>query len=178
MFMRIKSCFQLLGCVLVAGIVLTACGKTEDPRVAYEAGDYETAFALWQPAAETGDKEAQNALGTLYYLGLGRERDYHKALQWFEAAASQGHPGAQRNAAMIYLDGMGVPQDFYSAYVWLYASFHQGNESADRYIDSMVSKLTPNQQIKARADAQRYIVNPVDVEEPRLESSVQIDNES
>ena len=39
--------------------------------VGVENGDYETAYTLWMPLAESGDADAQNYMGILYYLGFG-----------------------------------------------------------------------------------------------------------
>lgn len=152
-------------------LLTSACSQGEtDPVVAFQNKDYATARELWLPLAEQGDAQAQNALGTIYYLGLDVKRDYRQALEWFELAASQGHPGAQRNAGMMHEHGMGVPQDFLRAYVWFYAAQKQGNEAADHYIDSLAGKLTPNQQIKARRMAHEFIVDPASdyKAEPRI----------
>ncbi|MCS3903538.1 TPR repeat protein [Methylohalomonas lacus] len=155
--------------------LLAGCGASDDPQAAFEAGDYERAHELWLPRAEAGDAEAQNALGTMHYLGLGSGRDYRKAQRWFEQAARQGHPGAQRNLGMLYSDGRGVERDYIEAYSWFYAADKQGNASADAYIKSLASKLTPNQQMKARRMADRYILNPTadylpELKPPELES--------
>jgi len=150
--------------LLIAGLCVLFLGgckpQTGDARAAFERGNYERARELWLPAAEAGDAQAQNALGTLYYLGLGVRRDDDRALQWFEQAARQGHPGAQRNTGMMYMDGRGTRQDFVTAYMWFYAADKQGNKGADAYLGNLVNKLTPNQQIKARRDAAPFIVHP------------------
>lgn len=145
--------------LVIVGL-LAACGKSSDPQTAYEAGDYNRASELWLPLAESGDADAQNAIGTLYYLGQGYERNYLRAAEWFRKAAEQGNARAQRNLGMLYVDGRGVEQNYLLAYSWLYAADKQGNKSADAYINTMVNKLTPNQQIKARRMADQYIINP------------------
>ena len=147
--------------ILALGLLLAGCNSgAEDPRAAFENQQYELARDLWLPRAEAGDPAAQNAIGTIYYLGLGVGRNDDKALQWFEKAARQGHPGAQRNAGMMYLDGRGADQDYLTAYMWFYAADKQGNDSADMYINTLVNKLTPTQQIKARRTADQFIINP------------------
>lgn len=161
--LRERWFFHALFCQsLFLFLLMGGCTEKEtDPAAAFKNKQYATAHKLWLPQAEQGDADAQNALGTIYYLGLGVERDYRKALKWFELAATQGHPRAQRNAGMMHEHGMGVPQDFFKAYVWLYAAHKQGNEAAQIYINSLVSKLTPNQQIKARRMAHEFIIDPV-----------------
>ncbi len=142
------------------GLLISGCDPNTDPQAAFEAGNYAEARELWLPLAEAGDAEAQNAVGTIYYLGLGVERNYRKALEWFEQAAKQGHSRAQRNLGMLYMDGHGTGQDYLKAYTWFYAADKQGNQNADAYINSLVNKLTPNQQIKARRTAAPFIINP------------------
>jgi len=139
-----------------------SCSDTVTPREAFENQQYERARELWLPKAQAGDPEAQNAIGTLYYLGLGARRNDTTAFEWFEKAARQGHPGAQRNLGMMYQDGRGTEQSYVKAYSWFYAAEKQGNKDADAYIDNLANKLTPNQQIQAKRTADQYIMNPID----------------
>ncbi len=150
--------FILIACL---GLFIS-CSDTVTPREAFENQQYELAHELWLPRAQAGNAEAQNAIGTLYYLGLGVRRHYKTAFEWFDKAAHQGHPGAQRNLGMMYQDGRGTEQDYVKAYSWFYAANKQGNKGADAYIDNLANKLTPNQQIQAKRTADQYIVNPID----------------
>jgi len=141
-------------------VLCSACGE-QDPRRAAQAGDYATAARLWQPLAEAGDADAQTALGTLYYLGLGVAKDLTRARRWFEQAARAGHAGAQLHLGVIYRFGHGVPQDIFQAYLWLYAAARQGHERADAYLDSMAGLMLANKQNEAHQLALPYILNPV-----------------
>lgn len=170
MIRYLSKYLQLLG--LMALLFLAAgCGNQEsDPETAFKNKNYERARELWLTQAEDGYALAQNALGTIYYMGLGVERDYRRALKWFEMAAEQGHPGAQRNAGMMHEHGLGTPQDFATAYMWFYAADKQGNKDANHYINTLVNKLTPNQMIKARRMAHEFIIDPVRDYQPEPES--------
>lgn len=139
-----------------------SCSDSVTPREAFENQRYELAHELWLPKAQAGNPDAQNALGTLYYLGLGVRRNNQTAFEWFDKAARQGHPGAQRNLGMMYQDGRGTQQDYIKAYSWFYAADKQGNKGADAYIENLVNKLTPNQQIQAKRKADPYIINPTE----------------
>lgn len=132
------------------------------PREAFENQQYELAHELWLPGAQAGEPGAQNAIGTLYYLGLGVRRDNSKAFEWFDKAARQGHPGAQRNLGIMYQNGRGTEQDRNKAYTWFYAAEKQGNKGAAAYTDILANKLTPNQLDQAMRKADQYIVNPID----------------
>ncbi|MFQ5672316.1 MAG: tetratricopeptide repeat protein, partial [Nitrospinales bacterium] len=57
------------------------------------------------------DAEAQNALGLMYELGLGVQKDYQQAVKWYRLAAEQGVAWAQFNLGLMYHEGQGVQQD-------------------------------------------------------------------
>lgn len=160
--------FQLLF-LLTVPILLGGCSETTDPNIAFEAGHYARAYQLWLPQAKAGNAEAQNAIGTMHYLGLNGPRSYREASEWFEKAAKQGDARAQRNLGMMYLNGQGIEQDYLMAYSWLYAADMQGNIHADRYIEAMANKITPNQQMQAERMADSYIFNPTADYVPRQE---------
>lgn len=137
------------------------CAEQSDPRLAFEQGDYETSFRLWKEMAKNGDVEARNYLGIHYYLGLGVNRDYKEALKWYERAARAGYPDAQRNYGDMYQYGRGVPQDYYKAFVWYFAASQQGHLAAKRMLEILSgSKLTPNQQMHAKLEANEFIPDP------------------
>jgi TPR repeat protein len=62
---------------------------------AYSRGDYATALAELETAADQGDAVAQFNLGLIYYYGHGVPQDYLQAVAWYRKAADQGHAGAQ-----------------------------------------------------------------------------------
>lgn len=70
--------------------------------------------AFWQhydetvAAALSGDADAQNELGKLYYDGHVLSRDYTQAVFWFKEAAKQMHPQALGNLGACYINGEGV----------------------------------------------------------------------
>lgn len=65
--------------------------------------------------AQNGDSDAQRVLGTLYFKGLGVNRDFDQSFKWYEAAAKQGNAGAFSNLGFMYQHGAGVPQDYNKA---------------------------------------------------------------
>ena len=159
-----KPSTVLLVCLsLLAG----GCGSEKTALQAFEAGDYASAYKLFRPLADSGDLTAQNYLGTLFYLGLGVERDWSQALNWYEKAATQGDPGAQLNYGLMLQNGNGVAPDIGAAFMWYYASYRQGNMIARRYLDSLADDnlLSPNQIDYAKLRARKYIVNTVVAEQ-------------
>jgi TPR repeat protein len=141
---------------------LVSCTGHDDPKLAFEKGKYEIAYELWLPRAQDGDLEAQNYLGIQYALGLGVSKNYKEAVKWYEHAARAGYPDAQRNYGDMFQFGRGVPQDYYQAFIWYFAASQQGHETAKRLIESLTgnNKLTPNQQMHAKLEANKYIQDP------------------
>ena len=96
--------------------------------------NYTEAMRWYRMAADTGNAEAQVAVGNLYGEGQGVPRDYSEALRWFRMAAARGNAEAQNDIGMFYLSGWGVPQDYAEAMRWLRKAADQGNELAQRNI--------------------------------------------
>ncbi len=76
---------------------------------AFLDGDYETALAELEPAAQSGDATAQYYLGVLYDHGEGVARNYRTAAEWYEKAAAQGHREAQFKLGFLHYTGSGQP---------------------------------------------------------------------
>ena len=79
---------------------------------AYDTGqgaprDGKQAMRWYRMAAERGNAEAQNSVGS----GLQAEKRYEEALPWYEKASAQGHALATNNLAYLYDLGLGVKQD-------------------------------------------------------------------
>ena len=69
---------------------LVVAGNFEDVGSAYNAGDYQKAFRLYEPLAEQGNTSVQAAIGWLYDNGEGVPEDDAKAVRCFSKAALQG----------------------------------------------------------------------------------------
>ena len=50
-------------------------------KVAFDAGNYESAVNIWIKSAEKGYPEAQGFIGGMYHAGLGVEKNYKKELR-------------------------------------------------------------------------------------------------
>ncbi|SCZ84768.1 tetratricopeptide repeat protein [Nitrosomonas mobilis] len=99
----------------------------------------EERFKKLRMDAEAGDPDAQNGLGTMFYLGEAVSRDAAgnimesdpvTAAGWFSRAAEQGHADAQFNLGLLYLNGEGVAQNTSTAVKWFTRSAEQGNVDA------------------------------------------------
>lgn len=73
--------------------------------------DENKAFEYAQKAAEMGDENAYNLLGTMYELGCGVEQSYFNAIKYYKLAAENGVEIAYLNIGAFYQAGIGVPKD-------------------------------------------------------------------
>lgn len=85
---------------------------------AYDRADYRSALAVWMPAAEAGDPEAQTNVGEIFEKGLGDQPNPEAAVHWYRLAAEQGYARAQFNLGTLYEQGLGVPRDTLTALNW------------------------------------------------------------
>ncbi len=77
-------------------------------KEAYDAGNYEQAFAILNPLAQDGYAEAQYYVGLMYSQGQGTILYPQESISKWEDAARQGHSQAMYALAMAYTDGKGV----------------------------------------------------------------------
>ncbi len=93
---------------------------------AYKAGDYATAWRIYQPLAEGGDAKAQALVGAMYRYGQGVAQNYSEAAKWYGLAAEQGIAGAQFLLGYLHHLGQGVTRDYSEAAHWYRKSAQQG----------------------------------------------------
>jgi len=104
---------------------------------ASEPPDHETALRWTQKAADKGDPQAEDELGTLYRLGKGVEPDLAKAREWYRKAGEQGYAPAENNLGMMYRLGAGGPPDYERAFGWLHRAADHGVATAKFNIGAM-----------------------------------------
>jgi TPR repeat protein len=127
-----------------------AFADLEDARDLMEAGRFEQAYeALW-PAARSGNAEAEELIGVMYAMGLGRPQDDQRAFEWYLRAAMKGHPGAQSGVGWYYEIGRGLPApDLVRAYMWYTLSAIGGDPDAAISLEEVVKKMTAEEIEKA-----------------------------
>jgi hypothetical protein len=108
---RLRS-LRTVASLVLATVVLSAGCASDQARpsavadlrraeAAYYREDFATAAKLLAPLALRGDREAQYALGYLYYYGQGVPRDRTRALRWFQDASQQGHRKARQALELV-----------------------------------------------------------------------------
>ena len=127
-----KGFALLLGLTLMCALCVSwaetdADALYEQGLTAFLAQDYETAFEILAPLAETGYANAQHMLGYFYCNGLGVEADGEKAVAYYTLAAEQGISDAAHNLGWMYEHGVGVEQDLRKAWDYYVRGADLGN---------------------------------------------------
>lgn len=73
--------------------------------------NYDSAFRLFQEAAQLGDPYAQLNLGYCFLRGIGTEIDFKQAFQYFEKSYLQGVQEASYELGRSYLQGRGIERN-------------------------------------------------------------------
>ena len=73
-------------CAALLAAVPAAANEYDDAVRSYASGDYNKAYKLFLPLAESGDPDAQFHLGLMYDNGLGVQQDSAIAEQWYNRA--------------------------------------------------------------------------------------------
>lgn len=127
---------------ILAAFYLSARLPASNYVDAMAKGQYLRASKLLQPEVDDDNPQARNALGNLYYLGMGVKRNYRDAALLYHAAASQGFAAAQLNLGHLYNQGLGVNKNAERAYGWYIHANIAGSPWAEYYITQLSSELT------------------------------------
>ena len=90
--------------------------------------------------AKQGNSEAQNTLGTYFYLGKKVKQNYEVALKWFSLAAKQKHVKAIANMGLCYQKGRGITPDSLMAVKLYKESIKAGNAQLVKQREENVEK--------------------------------------
>jgi len=166
--LRGASCFALL--FAASEIAWAQSVDVQRAIDAYDEGDYAAAMAVWEPLANQGNRDAQFAMGVLYYEGHGVNKNLDEALAWFRKAADSEHPTAMFNLGVAYWEGRGLSQSFAQAVDWWERAAESGDvasqynlglayyfgKGAQKDLDQARNWLTQAAE-KGHADAQRVL---------------------
>lgn len=136
-----------------------ALADIETARDLMEAGEFGQAKALLEPAARSGNADAEELIGVMYAMGLGLAQDDTRAFEWYLRAAMKGHPGAQSGVGWYYEVGRGVAApDLVRAYMWYVLSAIGGDPDAAISQEEVVKKMTAEEIEKAHVLVDDYRV--------------------
>jgi len=125
------------------------------------AVDYDKAFEYYAQAAMQNDNVGLNNLGSLYYSGIGIERNPAKAAVLFDKSAKLGNPEAAVNLGFMKLTGNGVAEAPQEAIALFEQAAKQKNPTAlfmtgyARYAGKLLEKdyRKAAEEIRVAADA-------------------------
>lgn len=112
--------YQLLS-ALLGTLCITTCVFAqgyEEGRAAYIQGEYQDAYAILKPLADSGDAEAQKMMGIMYDYGHGVTADPEQAMQWYIRSAEQGQTAVQYQVGAKYFKGENIAQNYAEAAKW------------------------------------------------------------
>jgi uncharacterized protein len=114
-----RHLFFATACALIvsAGTVATADNFAQG-AAAFDRGDHQTAFAVWNELAEQDHPDALFNLAIMHLEGVGVTADPARSVDLFERAAGHGDPIAAYNLGELYAEGRGVDQDHAAAAEW------------------------------------------------------------
>lgn len=99
---------------------------TDAGLIAYQQGDYTTAFKEWQALAKQGNIQALHNIAILYENGQGVAQNDQLAQEWCQKAAEQGLAVAQSHLAFFLFEQQHIEQ----AIIWWEKAAQQGNAEA------------------------------------------------
>lgn len=92
--------------------------------------NFRKAFKWFKKAGDSGNPDAQLALGICFMKGEGIKKNSEEGAKWLRKAAEQGNPKAQFLLAECCLKGDGVDKCPDEAVGWYLKSAEQGNKDA------------------------------------------------
>ena len=97
--------------ILILSAFLSSCAHKDQLELAsgryyFEKGYYKHAMSDLLPVAVDGDKDAQYAVGYMYYYGYGVTQDTAVGHFWIERAARHGSKRAARALMIIDRDNL------------------------------------------------------------------------
>lgn len=106
--------------------------------------------------ADSGDPEAQFAVGMAYATGFGVQENSAEAAKWYRLAAEQGLTMAQKNLAGLLHKGNGLRRDFVEAYKWYEISIPNLADDLARTLlrvelDALEKQMKPADVARAKA---------------------------
>jgi TPR repeat protein len=99
---RIQRAILISGLALFLSACAVSTQKLEAGKTNFEQKKYSAAFTELKPLAERGNKDAQYAVGYMYFYGRGVDKNKKAAKQWITKAADQGQEQAVKASARLY----------------------------------------------------------------------------
>jgi TPR repeat protein len=120
--------------------------------------NFAEALPLLQKAADAGNTDAMNNLGSLYGYGIGVAKNYDKSRECYQKAADAGDGTGMYNLGWLYEYGKGGAQDYGKAREWYRKAADAGNSDAKLALSRLIrGAVSPLASAESLAQAQRYL---------------------
>jgi TPR repeat protein len=106
--------------------------QLEDAQAAFNSGNYDLAFSLWQTRATQGYADAQVFVGLSYANGWGVDKNIKLASHWYQKAAKKDNATAQFLLGLHFISGEDA--DLPMGVMWLNRAANNGDDSAKRFL--------------------------------------------
>ena len=142
----------------------------------YSEGNFDIARKFWKPLAESGDCDAQYAMGLLYYSGAGVRKNRGEAVLLWTEASEQGQAQAQISLGAAYskIDisylyincrkGCGVEKNLVTGYELFGLAAKMGTPRergiAEKSIVRISKKMSPEEIEEARRGIEDWEPSP------------------
>lgn len=108
-------------------------------QLAFDAGDYDKAVALWRSLALQGNSEAQLFMGLAFANGWGVKKDMNQAAMWYHIAAENENASGQFLLGLHYIASKNdTLMDI--GIMWLQRAEKNGDVSAQRFLQKARDK--------------------------------------
>jgi TPR repeat protein len=117
----------------------TAASKRALTEISSAMGqkDFSKAIGIARPLADSGNREAQMALGYLFETGSGVKANDEESVYWYRKAAEQGNIQAQYNLGLAYEFGRGVTKNNFEAVRWYKQAAEEGHANSQNRLGIM-----------------------------------------
>ena len=122
MSFKLRHFLVLAAAVLTSGcatnILAEKASRFDQGVAAYDAGDYPTAYRIWEGLAKENDLAAMRNVAQLLRQGKGVAKDIKQAFKLYQEAADKGLVTAMANVGDMYIAGEGVEKNLEAAAAW------------------------------------------------------------
>lgn len=106
--------------------------RLQDGQAAFNRGNYDLAFSLWQTRATQGHSDAQVFVGLSYANGWGVNKNNKLASHWYQKAASNNNASGQFLLGLALISGKDA--DVATGVMWLRRAAENGDASAQGFL--------------------------------------------
>jgi len=106
--------------------------RLQDAQAAFNTGNYDLAFSLWQTRATQGHSDAQVFVGLSYANGWGVDKNTKLASHWYQKAAKNDNASGQFLLGIYLISGKAA--DLSTGVMWIRRAAENGDTTAQGFL--------------------------------------------